>query len=296
MLGQKILPAILIMLPAIAATAYPTSLEATSQVCKAKPDTAPPTGRRWQYRINPADQHRCWFSSRNLSAPTRTRIASRRGRSFTNPDVNALTALRGEQVKQEAASAQGTKTEVVLGHQSPGSVDPQHSKELPTSDDLIPKKVATITYSVRPAEVTTPLGPLPEVKQAAAQDLPRVGGTDLMFLGGGLATALLVAGVVFQIIGRLRQVRLTHSRHEVSRYTGAVQHTVAQSVEELPAASLTRSKSFKHEPARSDPTNDLKSKMDQFIIDLQKSTTGVSSASFVSRAPRLKQRAHECVV
>jgi hypothetical protein len=57
--------------------------------------------------------------------------------------------------------------------------------------------------------------------------------------------AVLVAGVVFQIIGRLRQVRLTHSHYDA----GAA---VAQSVEEaVPVSTPTRSKSFGHAIAQS---------------------------------------------
>ena len=108
--------------------------------------------------------------------------------------------------------------------------------DAPTSDDLIPKMVTTVTYSAHSApEASPPTGPLPEVKRVGAKSLPRGGGTDLMFLGGALATVLLVAGLVFQIIGRLRQVRLTHSHHDA----GA---GIAQSVEEaVPVSSPTRS-------------------------------------------------------
>ena len=153
--------------------------------------------------------------------------------------------------------------------------------DAPTSDDLIPKMVTTVTYSAHSApEASPPTGPLPEVKRVGAKSLPRGGGTDLMFLGGALATVLLVAGLVFQIIGRLRQVRLTHSHHDA----GA---GIAQSVEEaVPVSSPTRSRSFGHAVARSDPTDDLKSKVDQWIFDLQKkSRAHVSSVSFASRAP-----------
>jgi hypothetical protein len=282
MLEPKILPAILIIASGIAVTAHPTSIKAASHVCKAKPDTAPPTGSRWQYRVNPVDQHRCWFlSSRNLSAPSRIGVASRRAHSSAERDVNALSPHR-EKFKPEAEVAQATKAEIVLtSDQSAASDERLRPKELPASVNFIPKAVATISYSVRPAaEAATPVAPLSEVKRGPAQSLHRVGETSLMFFGVAFATALLVAGLVFQIIGRLRQVRVTHPPHEVSRYTNAGQHAVANPIKEaVPTVSLTRAESFKHAPARSDSINDLKSKMDQWVLDLQNSKARVSFAS-----------------
>jgi hypothetical protein len=281
MLGPKILPAILIIATGIAVTAYPTSIKAASHVCKAKPDTAAPTGSRWQYRVNPVDQHRCWFlSSRNLSAPSHIGIASRRAHSSAERDLNTLSPHR-EEIKPEAEVAQATKAEIVLNSESAASDERLRPKKLPASVDFIPKAVATITYSVRPAaEAATPVAPLSEVKRGPAQSLHRVGETNLMFFGVAFATALLVAGLVFQIMGRLRQVRVTHPPHEVSRYTNAGQHAIANPIKEAgPTVSLTRAESFKHAPARSDSINDLKSKMDQWVLDLQKSKARVSFAS-----------------
>ena len=209
--------------------------------------------------------------------------ASRRSHRVDAPDATAgSNAPRGGQVTPEVASAQPAKIEsAAASEQSTASEHQPLLVDAPTSDDLIPKMVTTVTYSAHSApEASPPTGPLPEVKRVGAKSLPRGGGTDLMFLGGALATALLVAGLVFQIIGRLRQVRLTHSHHDA----GA---GIAQSVEEaVPVSSPTRSKSFGHAVARSDPTDDLKSKVDQWIFDLQKkSRAHVSSVSFASRAP-----------
>jgi hypothetical protein len=136
-----------------------------------------------------------------------------------------------------------------------------------------------MTYSAHSApEAPPPVGPFPEVKRVEAQKLPRGGGTDLMFLGGALATAVLVADVVFQIIGRLRQVRVTHSRYDA----GAA---VARSVEEaVPVSSPTRSKSLGHAIAQSGATDDIRSMMDQWIFELQKSRAHLSSVSVASRA------------
>ena len=286
MRGRRVLSAILVVLPAIVGVAtYPMTLKAASDAsdCKAKPNSTAPVGSRWQYHINRVDHRHCWFlTSKSLVAHTRMSPASRRGHRVNASDANAgPNAPRGGQVTPEVASTQPAKIEsAAASEQSTASEHQPLLVDAPTSDDLIPKMVTTITYSAHSApEASPPIGPLPEVKRVGAQSLPRGGGTDLMFLGGALATVLLVAGLVFQIIGRLRQVRLAHSHHDA----GA---GIAQSVEKaVPVSSPTRSKSFGHAVARSDPTDDLKSKVDQWIFDLQKSRAHVSSISFASRAP-----------
>jgi hypothetical protein len=286
MRGRRVLSAILVVLPAIVGVAtYPTTLKAASDAsdCKAKPNSTAPVGSRWQYHINRVDHRHCWFlTSRSLVAHTRMSPASHRSHSVDAPDATAgSNAPQGGQVTPEVAPAQPAKIEsAAASEQSTASEHQPLLVDLPTSDDLIPKMVTTITYSAHSApEASPPVGPFPEGKRVGAQNLPRGGGTDLMFLGGALATAVLVAGLVFQIIGRLRQVRLTHPHHDA----GAA---IAQSVEEaVPVSSPTRSKSFGHAIARSNPTDDLKSKVDQWIFDLQKSRAHVSSVSFASRAP-----------
>ena len=257
MRGRRVLSAILVVLPAIVGVAtYPMTLKAASDAsdCKAKPNSTAPVGSRWQYHINRVDHRHCWFlTSKSFVAHTRMSRASRRGHRVNAPDANAgPNAPRGGQVTPEIASTQPAKIEsAAASEQSTASEHQPLLVDAPTSDDLIPKMVTTITYSAHSApEASSPIGPLPEVKRVGAQSLPRGGGTDLMFLGGALATALLVAGLVFQIIGRLRQVRLTHSHHDA----GA---GIAQSVEKaVPVSSPTRSKSFGHAAARSDPTDE----------------------------------------
>ena len=243
MRGRRVLSAILVVLPAIVRVAtYRSTLKAASDAsdCKAKPNSAPPVGSRWQYHINRVDHRHCWFlTAKSLVAHTRMSPASRRGHRVNAPDANAgPNAPRGGQVTPEVASTQPAKIEsAAASEQSTASEHQPLLVDAPTSDDLIPKMVTSITYSAHSAPEASPppAGPLPEVKRAGAQSVPRGGGTDLMFLGGALATAVLVAGLVFQIIGRLRQVRLTHSHHDA----GA---GIAQSVEEaVPVSSPTRS-------------------------------------------------------
>ena len=109
MLGQKVLPAILLLLPAtFALTVYTTVVEAAPDQCKAKPDSAAPAGSRWYYRANGVDQSRCWFlSSRNVSVHSRLRqTASVTRGHFITPNAGEVpVAQQDRQVGPQIASA-----------------------------------------------------------------------------------------------------------------------------------------------------------------------------------------------
>ena len=61
MFGSKILPAILIIVPATVLVSTQASLsEPAAEECKASPGANTPRGAHWYYRINRAKQH-CWY-------------------------------------------------------------------------------------------------------------------------------------------------------------------------------------------------------------------------------------------
>ena len=109
MLGQKVLPAILLLLPAtFALTVHTTVVEAASTECKAKPDSAAPAGSRWYYRANRVDHSRCWFlSSRNVSVHSRLRqTTSVTSGHFIRPNAGEVPdAQQDRQVGPQIASA-----------------------------------------------------------------------------------------------------------------------------------------------------------------------------------------------
>ena len=61
MFGSKILPAILIIVPATVLVSVQASLsEPAAEECKTSPGTNAPRGAHWYYRVNRAKQH-CWY-------------------------------------------------------------------------------------------------------------------------------------------------------------------------------------------------------------------------------------------
>src|SRR5580704_6015298 len=60
-LGSKILPAILIVVPAtVLLTAQACLSEPAAEECVSRPTAITPRGAHWYYRINRAKQH-CWY-------------------------------------------------------------------------------------------------------------------------------------------------------------------------------------------------------------------------------------------
>ena len=65
MLKSKILPTILIILPSsvFLLLAHPGAVKAAADECNTRPSSSAPQGTHWYYRINSADNRRCWFLS-----------------------------------------------------------------------------------------------------------------------------------------------------------------------------------------------------------------------------------------
>ena len=80
MLRSKILPAILVVVPAVFALTARTSLgEPQAQECRTTPGSSTPRGGHWYYRINHTDKQRCWYLS-----PAETRASGRAAAPLTS--------------------------------------------------------------------------------------------------------------------------------------------------------------------------------------------------------------------
>ena len=154
MLGQKVLPAILLLSPATIAllSVHTTVVEAASNECKAKPDSAAPAGSRWYYRVSRVDQSRCWFlSSRDVSVHSRLSQTAPVTRSHViTPTSEAPVTQQDRQIGPQIASAiEPAEEQLALGQ----TTVPQMAPDPPRSDELLARKVATVSY--RPAVAST---------------------------------------------------------------------------------------------------------------------------------------------
>jgi hypothetical protein len=204
MLGQKVLPAILLLSPAAIAllSVHTTVVEAASNECKAKPDSAAPAGSRWYYRVSRVDQSRCWFlSSRDVSVHSRLSQTAPVTRSHViTPTSEAPVTQQDRQIGPQIASAiEPAEEQLALGQ----TTVPQRAPDPPRSDDLLARNVATVSYRPAVAGTRPASGALVQAQPSGARDAS-IADFNVVFLGAVVATGLSLAGAVFHLTRRVR--------------------------------------------------------------------------------------------
>lgn len=290
MLRQKLLPAILVVLPATTAlTAQTTMVEATADECRTRPGSAAPAGSHWYYRVHRIDHHRCWFlSSQQMDVLSRTSqdasFGRRRvvGRSLSA--VQKRLAQHGRQLDARIVSAQTESAEAVLA--VTGATVANFSTrwlDLPNSEALEVRKIATTSYTdaslAKDAEQHTPSVPVGDAKRARQQQAAAAGeaALEIVFLGGALVTGLLVAGGVFHLA---RRPRRTHSRDQWC--ATADQRASATMSSQAPlirpgnrlAAGMRRNSSFRSALTPTHRAEDLETSLRELTRDFQRVAAG----------------------
>jgi hypothetical protein len=186
MFGRRLLLAAFFIAPALSVLiTQSTIVEAGSEECRAKPASSAPTGDgHWYYRIDRATQRRCWFLSSGDPRMRHTSSLKRRDliSGGTDPEIEEQPKLDDRTVVARPTPGQ----EITDGGMRGELAVPQFDSGTP--EDLVPHKVTSISFALPPG---------------GEQNLR--GGTkfDLVFLLGALATGLLIAGGVVQVIDRL---------------------------------------------------------------------------------------------
>lgn len=162
-------------------------LSAAAEECRPTPGGLAPIGSHWYYRIDRSNQRRCWFMRSSASGMSRTH-------SLRHREMNLGGTT--EEAFRQAEADKGIVARSSSPQESPVGVPDQLSpKQLPVTDAeaqevLVPHKVTSISYSE---------------SRDQKPSLRRGVNTDLAFLFGALATALLVAGGALQVVGRIQQ-------------------------------------------------------------------------------------------
>jgi len=206
MLGQKVLPAILLLLPATSAlTVHTTVVEAASNQCKAKPDTAAPAGTRWYYRANRVDHSRCWFlSSQNVSVRSRLRqTASVTRGHFIRPSAGEVPDAQQDRIGPQIASAIEPAEDRLATRQTMVPQLTTRAPDPPRSYELLARKVATIPYRLSVASTQPPSDALVQARPSGSQASAGVASFNFVFLGAAVATSLSLAGGVFHLTRRV---------------------------------------------------------------------------------------------
>jgi hypothetical protein len=203
MLRQKLLPAILVMLPATGAlTAQTTIVEASTEPCRTRPGSTAPAGSHWYYRINRGDNHRCWYLSSQEVRSVR-RGASVVRHNFISRRRRLAQYESGSEIDARMASAQMKPAVAALAlEQAAVEAFAARWPDLPQYAPLDVRRVATTSYTKDPAMHADQISlvSLVDGKRAGQQQTSAI--FEPVILGGALMTVLLITGGVFRLTRR----------------------------------------------------------------------------------------------
>ena len=194
LLGRRLVPALLLVVPAAAAlSASPNAVRAVEE-CRLEPGLAAPPGSKWLSRIN-RDHSRCWFLSSKATGhhPQRPHGATVSG---------ALRQDRQSDSNLQKSSAPRDETDIAVTAASQPVPQLTTASVEQSSEDLFPHSVPTIAYSVSPPSAQTVSGPT-AIAARIAQQTPTDATESNMVLLAGAAAGLLFAGGVFHFSRRV---------------------------------------------------------------------------------------------
>jgi hypothetical protein len=304
MLRQKLLPAILVVLPATTALmAQSTLVEAMVDECRIRPGSATPNGTHWYYRVNRANNQHCWYLSsadtvaraRGAIANAHRHLARRSARVLLKQSPQYDRRLRPQtasvqMVPARTALAAAALPEPPFGERATPTDFAARWPDLPKSRDFEAREVATKSYAdtdpAADADRQMPLSwPIADANPAGQQRASVSEPTSVSaFLGGALVTALLLAGGIFNFARRRRR---THSpdRWRVAADPPVQRRTMlagfSKPARPRPPAGAPRNASAFRTPAPTDPAEDIKT----ILRDLQRAgAAGYSARSFAPAA------------
>jgi hypothetical protein len=159
------------------------------------------SANRQPLRVN---HRRCWFlSSRDLSA----HFSIRRTGALRHRDLINRSLRRAEIVEQSELDERARQGSAVFPNEQTLRELAAPQFDALTSAGLVPHKVTTISYAPPRSGAATARGQHVDAMHAGEQSSARGANVDFVFLSGAFATAPLVAGGAFQVVGRIHQTR-----------------------------------------------------------------------------------------
>jgi hypothetical protein len=147
-LKHRLIQALLLGVPATAALSMSVSVVQAAEECRLKPDSTAPSGSRWVYRINRANDRHCWFLSSKAVGP-HSQLA-RRHRHLPG-EAEAARQDQQRDSDLQTASAPTHNTDVAVAAKPPAVSQASASSVEQSSGDLVPRSVPTILYRLPPA-------------------------------------------------------------------------------------------------------------------------------------------------
>jgi len=284
-------PTILVVpIVTILSTAQTSLAEPAADECKTEPGSSAPAGSHWYYRINRADQRRCWFlGPENMKA----RSQAREGQSYVSSPTrtprreNAVETAREKPVPEipvPVAQAQKTSLEVASAESNSAAADfAAPLADLPKTPDLDAREPPTndnyAEVRERPDAQKEMPSPIPtEAARAGLEDPARESAPGALFLVGALAMLLLCAGVIFKLARRHTQSVYRDRRMGPRRLRPSQGVRANQAVRANMNEAAVRSKDFARRlptatwqrPSSIDSAHDIKASLRKIMDDLER--------------------------
>jgi hypothetical protein len=274
-LGSKILPAILIVVPAtVLLTAQASLSEPAAEECITRPTAITPRGAHWYYRLNRAKQH-CWYLGKadgraNASAvtsATSTSTAPQREIAAEAPDAPAQAApapVASEPAPPEQELRTGFAT--------------RWPENLPNAEDLDQQEPAAMSNSYADGRgVTDATAQMPSKWPGFDADRARpasAGETALRYfsIAGMLAIPLLlVAGWAAKFSRRPRRSPIRELWRTIASWLRPRRQVdFAEMAGIKPDVATTRGGFTPRTPTPTDPAHDLKTSLAELMRDLRR--------------------------
>jgi hypothetical protein len=291
-LGSKILPAMLIMVPATVLLTTQASLsEPAAEECITHPTAITPRGAHWYYRINRAKQH-CWYLGKADGRANASAVASatsisdstpQNGNAAETPEATsppaapAATALMPVAPVQ-AAPAQAASEPALPERGPPIGFATRWPENLPNAEDLDQQEPAAMSNSyAERREATAATAQMPSKWPGIDADRGRAasaGETALRYftIAGMLAIPLLLVagwGAKFARGPHRLPVR-DQWRTTFGRLRPRRQVDFAEMAGIKPAVETRRGDAGRRIPTPTDPAYDLKTSLAELMRDLRR--------------------------
>jgi len=318
---SKILPTILIILPSsvFLLLVHPGAGKAAAEKCNTRPSSSAPQGTHWYYRINSADNRRCWFlSSEGMKvrsyargamsdvasqSPTPKRDNTSETARATPPRTTSAQIASVQIVPEQTTAADPAFSETPVREHAAAMDFATRWPDLPEFPDLYASELSAIsnsyadTQTTADAEEQMPLTwPVTEAGRAGQQRDPGLQAAfGSVFLAGALALgSLSLVGGVFRLARRSRQRYLRDPWRAAVGRSGPRRHMRADFRELAGGSSPRHGASVWRVPQPTDPAHDLKTSLAELMQDLQRArAANFSPRSFAPPANHTERVAAE---
>jgi hypothetical protein len=309
--GSKILPAILVIVPATVLVSVQASLsEPAAEECKTSPGTNAPRGAHWYYHVNRAKQH-CWYLGvvdAHAHAQAVTPAASTPRKSNAAEPVSTAAAPPAP-VAAAPAPAGAAQSLTAPAAAAPALPEPLRGagfvtrwpENLPNAEDLEQQEPAAISSSYAEGrEATGQVPQMPSTLPVPGADHAPAGSAGEVALryfsiAGALAIPLLLAAGWAAKFARQRRRPVVRDQWR----TGATQlsprrHLLGDELIGIAPLVVDRyGEADGHAPTPTDPAYDLKTSLAELMRDLRRAGAFEPVQAEESAKGRAEQPAEE---